>query len=228
MTGGAPMSKNTANLVRVLEHAGVTLAIDVGANLGQYALRLRRAGYAGRIVSIEPVAAVQAKLAALSAADPGWTVAEPMALGAEEGTLTLTLSAESDMTSALPMTAEMRALLDDSVPVGTETVACHRLDAVIGRWAGPEDRILLKIDTQGTEAAVLEGAAGALDRLALIQTELSLVPVYEGEPDWRDTVDRLETLGFRPVLFIPGYFNRRTARLIGMDGVFARAAGPDA
>ena len=26
----------------------------------------------------------------------------------------------------------------------------------------------------------------------------------------------------RPVLFIPGYFNRRTARLIGMDGVFAR------
>lgn len=223
MTGGAPVSRNTANLARVIAHAGITLVIDVGANLGQYAMRLRRAGYAGRIVSIEPVAEVRDRLAVLAAADPAWTVAAAMALGAEDGTVTLTLSAESDMTSALPMTAEMRALLDDSGPVGRETVTCHRLDAVFDRWAGPDDRVLLKIDTQGTETAVLAGAAGVICRLSLIQTELSLVPVYEGEPDWRQTVDRLAALGFRPVLFLPGYFNRRTARLIGMDGVFARA-----
>jgi hypothetical protein len=33
----------------------------------------------------------------------------------------------------------------------------------------------------------------------------------------------LKGLGFEPALFIPGYFNHRTARLISMDGIFLRS-----
>jgi hypothetical protein len=55
-----------------------------------------------------------------------------------------------------------------------------------------------------------------------IQLELSIVPVYEGERGYLDMISTLNELGFEPALFIPGYFNQRSARLISMDGVFLR------
>ena len=126
--------------------------------------------------------------------------------------------------SALDFTEEMAGLLDGSGFVGTETVPQARLDAVFDDHARPDDRVLLKIDTQGTERQVLDGARGVLHRITALQIELSIVPVYRGEPDYLEMIRLLDGLEFQPVLFIPGYFNRRTARLIGMDGVFVRRA----
>lgn len=217
-----PPSKESRNLAALLTHHQIDLALDVGANTGQYAQRLRRAGYGGRIVSFEPQSAAHEALTLAAANDPGWTVAPPMAVGDSDRPLTLNLSAESDMSSALAMTDEMTDLLDSAAYTGTETVPQARLDAVLKQYAGPGDRVLLKSDTQGYDRQVLDGAAGVLDRIQAIQLELSIVPVYVGEPSYREMIDHLETLGFSPVLFIPGYFNRRTARLIAMDGVFVR------
>lgn len=218
-----PVSKDTRNLMRVLEHHGITLVFDVGANVGQYAQRLRRGGYRGRIVSVEPLSAAHAALTAAAADDPGWTIESRMALGDSDAPVTLQVSGESDMSSVLDFTAEMADLLDGSAYVGTEVASQARLERIFPRHARPDDRVLLKIDTQGTEHRVLDGAHGVLPRIAAIQMELSIVPVYAGEPSWRDMVQTMAELGFTPALFIPGYFNRRTARLIGMDGVFVRA-----
>jgi FkbM family methyltransferase len=221
----AEISKETRNLVRVLEHHGVGLVFDIGANLGQYARRLRRGGYEGRIVSFEPLSRAHAALEEAAADDRGWTVAPRMAIGDSDRPVTINVSAESDMSSVLDFTAEMARLLDSSAYVGTEVASQARLEAVWPRYAGPEDSVMVKIDTQGTEHRVLDGARGVLKSARVLQIELSVVPVYQGEPSYLDTIARLDDLGFVPVLFIPGYFNRRTARLIGMDGVFVRDAG---
>ena len=98
-----------------------------------------------------------------------------------------------------------------------------RLDAVFADFARPDDRVLLKSDTQGYDRQVLDGAAGVLNRIHAIQLELSIVPVYVGEPSYRAMLDPLAGLGFAPALFIPGSFNRRTARLLAMDGVFVQS-----
>lgn len=216
------LSKETRSLVRILEHHGITVVLDVGANVGQYATRLRHGGYDGRIVSFEPLPEARTALARAASWDPLWQVATQAALGAEVGTVALNISAETDMSSTLPFRPEMGALLDGAAYTGSVTVPITRLDRVFDAHVAPGDRCFLKIDTQGTESAVLEGAAGSLDRIAGIQLELSVVPVYQGEPAYLDMIDRLDRLGFQPALFIPGYFNRRTARMISMDGVFVR------
>lgn len=220
----AAPSKTARRLADVLAVAGIDCVIDVGANVGQYGAMLRSAGYAHRIVSIEPFPDAHAALSRAAADDPLWEVLPPMALGADPGHATLHVSPNSDMSSLLPMTAPMRRLLDGDVPNADVSVPVARLDDVIDRCVGGAATPLLKLDVQGSEAAVLDGAPAALDRLAGLQVELSLVPVYEGSADWRRMIDRLAALGFEPALFIPGYFNRRIGRLIEMDGVFLRTS----
>ncbi len=227
MSASAPLrgtERDDRALARIFDHYEISCVIDVGANIGQYASRLRRLGWRGRIVSIEPVAAAHAALERAADGDPAWTVAPQLALGAIDGTVTLNVSAESDMSSVRGFRPEMAQLLDSARFVDAETVPLARLDGWIDRWAGPTDRLLLKLDTQGYDFEVLAGAAATLARVWLIQVELALAPVYQGEPDWRAAADRLAALGFQPILLIPGYFNRRTARLLSADGVFARVA----
>ena len=224
MVASGPVSRSTEHLKRVLDRHGIGMILDVGANAGQYGRRLRRAGYIGRIVSFEPLTLAHTSLAAAAADDPMWEVAPRMALGDRDGTVTLNVSAESDMSSTLDFTEEMRGLLDDSGYVGTEQAEIARLDTVFDRFVAPNARVLLKVDTQGTERQVVAGAGNTLDRVTLLQLEMSIVPVYQGEPTYLDTIAWLADRGFHPVLFIPGYFNRRTARLIAMDGIFARSS----
>jgi FkbM family methyltransferase len=38
-----------------IENRGINLVLDVGANVGQFGLSLRNRGYAGQIMSFEPV-----------------------------------------------------------------------------------------------------------------------------------------------------------------------------
>lgn len=217
-----PISKETRALVRILDHHGIGAVLDVGANVGQYATRLRQGGWEGRIVSFEPLPDAHATLEKAAASDDRWEVAPRMALGACAGTVSLNVSAESDMSSSLPFLPEMADLLDSAAYTGTVSAPLARLDDLFDRYAGNTDRVLLKIDTQGTEAAVLEGASGNMERIYGIQLELSIVPVYLGERTYLDMIAVLGKLGFQPALFIPGYFNHRSARLISMDGIFMR------
>jgi FkbM family methyltransferase len=224
MTGKEPgTSPHWARIVDLLTAHGVTLVLDVGANSGQYATALRRNGYAGRIVSFEPLAAAHAALTATAADDPGWTAAPRCAVGAEAGTVTINVSPESDMSSLLPMTDTAERHLASARPTSTESVAMTTLTAELPRYAGADDTVFVKSDTQGYEAAVLDGLGDAVARVAGLQLELSLVPVYDGQPDHLVLQNRLAALGFTPHLVVPGYWSRHYGRMLEYDVVCFRA-----
>ena len=211
-----------AQLIAVLERFEVGCVIDVGANAGQYGATLREWGYAGRIVSFEPQAVPHRRLARRAAADPRWRVAPPLALGACAGELELEISAESDMSSLLPQSALLQRISPSSRIVGRERVAVARLDDVIEHYLEPGERVFLKLDTQGYEAQVLAGAQGLLRRLQGVQLEMPLVGCYDGERGFRELLDDLAAAGFTPFLLMPGYFERKLARQLQVDGVFMR------
>jgi FkbM family methyltransferase len=223
LTRRAKAKSPNAQLVAVLAHFRIACVLDVGANIGQYGAMLRAWGYPGRIVSFEPQAGAHGALERRAAADPAWQVAPPIALGARNGQIEIEVSAESDMSSILPQSALLRQVSPSSAVVRKETVPLCRLDEVAGPYLRPDERAFLKVDAQGYEAEVLAGAERLLERLTGIQLEMSLVPLYEGEREFRAWLDDLAALGFEPYLFLPGYFERKLARQLQLDGVFMRA-----
>lgn len=219
----ARVDSESERIVQLLELHSVDAVIDIGANEGQYAGRLREAGYRGPIVSVEPGADAYEALIAASANDPDWTAPPRMALGESAGEAKLHLSNRSDMNSLKPMAAVTVEAFPKVVAAGTDTVAVARLDAVFDDLVATEAaKAFVKIDTQGFEAEILRGAEGVLDRIVGFQLELSLLPLYEGEATYLAVLQQLDALGFALHLVLSGNFSRRLGRQLQFDGVFFR------
>ncbi len=223
---GKPLGPHWPQLTAMLERHGITLVVDVGANIGQYGAALRVSGYGGRIVSFEPLSAAHAELARFASPDKAWIAAPRAAVGATPGTLAINVSASSDMSSALPFTAEAARAFDGDCVVAHETVPLTTVDAILAAHAGANDRVFLKSDTQGYDLEVLRGARASLGRIVGLQIESSLCPIYEGQPDWRAVTDFLAPHGFTVHFVVPGYFSKRYGRMMELDLIFFRDGSP--
>jgi FkbM family methyltransferase len=206
----------------LLESLGIDLVLDVGANAGQYASGLRELGYEGRIVSFEPLPEAFARLQRAAASDGRWEV-RPFALGAQEAQAPLHVAGNSYSSSLLEMLPGHLASAPDSAQVGTAQVEVRTLDALFPALRSGAQRTYLKLDTQGYEAAVLDGAAAALREIDTVQLEMSLAPLYRGEALFDALYSRLVGLGYAPIGFEPGFTDPATGRLLQVDGVFHRS-----
>jgi FkbM family methyltransferase len=207
----------TARVVARLNAAGIPLVIDVGACRGEFAAELRQRGYHGDIVSFEPVAEAFEGLAAAADGDQRWTC-HRLALGAAVGEAHMNVAANLASSSLLEMEAEHRAAAPWASFVGSETVPVARLDDVID-----DDRpCLLKLDVQGFEDRVLDGAPATLARAVLLQCELSLAELYSGQAGFRALIDRFDDAGFAFVDLHPFFYDRADGRVLSIDALFAR------
>jgi hypothetical protein len=80
----------------------------------------------------------------------------------------------------------------------------------------------LKIDTQGYEWQVLDGAPDLLARSSAVLIELSLVPLYEGQHLWHECIARLEAAGLALWALEPVFVDPETGRTLQLDGLFLR------
>lgn len=201
-----------------LAEFGVDTVVDVGANEGQYAQWLRALGFRGRIVSFEPVGDAFGRLGRHAAGDDAWTV-HRVALGAASGRLTMHVSENSQSSSSLPMLdAHLRAA-PSSRYVAEEEVAVEPLASFGGELGAAT---WLKVDVQGAELDVVAGADGVLDRVPVVQLELSLRPLYGGAPSLPEVVEAMTSRGYVLSYLHPGFEDPRAGRMLQADGVFVR------
>lgn len=214
---------NTSEIVRIyrlLTYHKIDLVFDVGANIGQYALLLRKAGYQGEIVSFEPLSIAYSQLKTSSSTDKLWKVAPRIAIGNEDSEITINISANTASSSVLNMLDSHLNVAPNSAYVSSETVKVNRLDTIAPEYIENSSSIFLKIDTQGFEKQVIEGAEQILSQVKGIQVELSLIPLYQDQILFKEMIEFLNRLGYDLYAIVPGFSDRVTGRLLQMDGIF--------
>ena len=218
-------TKGADDIAHLLALKGINVLLDVGANVGQYARQIRQSGYQGRIISFEPVTATHVQLTKVAARDSAWIVAPRMALGENDGQAEVQVSTFSDMSSLLPTTREALDAFPRANAMATEFVQKRKLDSVFLDFVKDKDgdRSFVKLDTQGYERRILNGANTVIPSIRGLQLELSLVPLYEGESLFDELHEHVCSLGFEPYLFVPGFYSRRIGRQLQVDCVYFRS-----
>ena len=212
--------------LEMMRRLGINLVLDVGANDGQYGLELRRNGYEGRIWSYEPLRDAFSRLEKIAAADSMWKVFN-RGCGAQNGTATINIAGNSYSSSLLPMLEKHIMNAPTSAYISQEVVTICSLDESVLSHLGPDDRIWLKIDTQGYEGEVIKGAQRLAPAILGMECELSLVPLYKGQMLIDEMLAMIYKAGFRMVGVAPLFFETDTYYTLQVDGVFLRDTSGD-
>jgi FkbM family methyltransferase len=205
---------------RLITDLDVDLVIDCGANVGQYALGLRNAGYRGRIISVEPGAEPFESLLAEAAPDPNWHCIRA-AIYDKKSRVTLNVSEESPCNTLLNPLGEASQTVPGITTVRSEEVDAVTLDSIASDCGGESERIWIKLDVEGAELKALAGARQVLGKTVAVEAELGLVPIYSEEPLFYDVSKALYDAGFF-LCNASGAYQDQAGTWIKIDGIFIR------
>lgn len=126
----------------------------------------------------------------------------PVALGSTPGRVPLNVTALPNMSSTLEPNAELmetfRKKGEHTAITGTVDMPVDTLDAIAAREGKQVDAI--KVDTQGSELGILEGARACLSgSLFVAEIEVSFFERYRGQPLLRDVEAFMAGHGFELV-----------------------------
>ena len=202
-----------SNEAKLLRRYEVDAIFDIGANIGQSVTAFRAGGFMGSIVSFEPVSHLFTALVQMETVDKCFH-AESIALGATEGVADIQVSGgHAGASSLLPMTEIVRINAPDQIVVRSESIRVSTVDAMSAKYYPTGDRLFLKIDAQGYEKFILDGAKNSLPRVIGMRLELALVHTYEGESLLHELLPVIYAHGFRVVAFDSAWGNDHTAEI---------------
>lgn len=194
MEPSLPASDASSVLASLL--AEPLVVVDVGCRWG-FAEAWARLGDRARLVGFEPDVEECRRLADRYSGTPHVTVV-PAGLGPRPGPATLYVTKDPAGSSLMPTlddVVERHPGFDGGQVAGSSQVQLTTLDS----W-GEENRLsrvdVIKIDTQGSELGVLEGAVGLLATVRAVEVEVELNPMYEGAATFADIDRFLRARGF--------------------------------
>ena len=205
----------------LLDEYSISRIIDVGANFGQYSLELRKIGFKGNIYSFEPLSEAFSRLQKNSENDSKWDIFN-YALGSKEENKEINVAANYFSSSFLDKKQQLEEQVPQTKYVKKEIVAIKTLDSIFDNIYNENENIFLKIDTQGFEKHVLEGASGSIKNIKGIQLEMSLNTMYEGSTAFLEMYTFLQSYGFELYSIENGFYNPKTGQLNEIEGIFFR------
>ena len=213
------LKRDLKRRVTIINNQKIDILFDIGANTGQYATKLRNLGYKNRIISFEPLTTVFEILEKTAMKDGNWNV-NNYALGDENGEGIINISGHTDNSSILDMTSDYLESAPVVKYVGHENIRIKKLDSIFNSYVQPENKVMIKIDTQGYEKNVIDGAIESLKKISIIQLEMSIVPLYKNEIPFMEMFNYIESKGFQLFSLENGSYNRKSGQLLQVDGIF--------
>jgi len=182
-------------LERLAQAGGSALFVDIGANLGWYSLQAAHLAGVARVVALEPDLRNHTLLRANVERNGMGDKVDALALAAGPGP-----------GLAMLHTYKSSNLGKHSLAVdhgqGGSWVGVESLDTLLQRLGLEEGPIAaIKIDVEGFEPAVLEGASGALQRCQALLVELSPELSRKGGLDLPGMIGAIRRSGLRPVIW---------------------------
>lgn len=217
-----PISDKKNQLIKVLDLLQTDIIFDIGANEGQFAYDLFNHGFNGKIVSFEPLTSARKKLEILAKKNSKWFVHEQCALGSKNGEIEINISKNSVSSSVLPMEKIHLNAAPNSYYIGKEIVSIKKLDYIGANYLTSNSNIFIKIDVQGYELDVINGASEIIKKTNGIICELSLVPLYKNSHTWNIIVERLEKENFLIWALQPAFSNKQTGQNLALDVIFIK------
>jgi FkbM family methyltransferase len=218
-------SVTSFKMISGLTHRGIVPAtvIDVGANVGQFAVAAAKLFPNVRVHPFEPAPEAAEQLRR-NVAGIGNIRVYPIALGDTEGTVELHINSHSHSSSILRLAKSHRVAFPDAREIGTVAVKLSTLDDIFGE-AELVPPVLLKLDVQGYEAMALRGGKETLKRVDYAVVETSFKPLYKGEAPFTELLRLMEDLGFSFIGPVGWLADARTRTLLQIDALFERLAG---
>ena len=211
-----------ARFISMLRTYNVNLIFDVGANAGQFGVLLREIGFDGKIVSFEPLSDARECLLNISRNDPMWQIALQTAIGEENGEIEIQIAGNSQSSSVLDMLDTHVRAAPESKYIGKEKVALRKLDSIAADYMDSNSIAFIKIDTQGYETQVMNGAKKLMSQIVGLQVEISLVPLYKGQCLFDEMLKKLKNDGFELWSISTVFSDPNTAQLLQVDATFFR------
>jgi FkbM family methyltransferase len=207
--------------IKLINNYNINVIIDIGANIGQYGGEMRSLGFEGEIYSFEPMKEAFKKLEKNAKNDSLWKVFN-CSIGEKDGQTTINVAKNSVSSSLLENLPQLTESAPRAKFVEKETIEIKKLDTIFESLNIKNKNIYLKIDTQGYEDMVLQGAENSLRFIKGIQIEMSLIPSYKGAITFDIMKTKLNNLGFDMMTIENGFYDKKTGKQLEMDGVFYR------
>lgn len=212
-------------LKMILKKYQINIVLDVGANNGQFAEDLRRIDYNGKIISFEPTSNAFKVLKETSQNDPDWDIHQ-LALGRQNGEQKIHVAHSTVFTSFLKANDWCEQEFGkDSLGSKEETVIVRRLDEVLKETVSDltQAKIYLKMDTQGYDLEVFKGLGNMYEKIFALQSEMSVVPIYQDMPHLTDSISFFEKAGFEIAGMYPVNQEKSTLRIVEFDCIMVNS-----
>lgn len=213
--------KDLVRRIKIVENYQIDTIFDIGANIGQYSINMRHLGFKGKIISFEPMKKAFEVLRKKSLKDENWLV-NNYALGNIDGKSVINVAANSYSSSILNMLPKHLNSAAESKYIYQEPIDINRLDTIFNLFCNGKSNVMLKIDTQGFEKYVLEGATESLKYIQIIQLEMSIIPLYENEMLYIEMINNLNGKGYQLFSLENGFSDPTTGQLLQVDGLFVK------
>jgi FkbM family methyltransferase len=223
---GIPFSRFdiAAPLIQLFRDGGPINLIDIGASSGNFTDSMEKFCGIKRAILVEPIPKRCAELKARFSSDRFKIISG--AVSNKEGEFTMEILNWDYSSSILPV---MRSdtNISSEIDLGvaeTITTRMLTLDGICAEhyFDGPVD--LLKVDVQGAEHLVLEGAKAMLPQVKAIWLEVSFRPLYEGSLTFEGILARCRESGFVLASLAEG-FRGANGELLQADALFVRPSG---
>jgi len=209
----------------VFEAQKIDFVIDVGANTGQFGNTLRNQGYEGWIYSIEPIQEAHSRLTKIANRDVRWVVMPPTAVGDAIGTVDFHISYNSVSSSVLKINDRHIESAKNSRISSIRKVPLVTLDELfrLPSIDLAKHKVALKVDVQGYEDRVIDGAKELIKQISVIQLELSLKRLYADQVLFMDMLTKISKLGFELWSIQPNFYELESSRVLQVDATFVRS-----